>query len=383
MSWSFSYLVRFGLLAGLVAMVFAATVRAESIWVYIGTGGAPAKGIYRCELDLSTGKLSQPELAVETANPGFLAIHPNKKFLYATGVMTKDGKNVGALSAFAIDPKTGNLTLLNQQSSGGAGPCHVVVDKEGKNVLGANYGGGSACIIPIGADGKLGDGSSVVQHKGSSVNKQRQEGPHAHSVNLDPAGKYAFVADLGLDKVMIYKLDPAKGTLTANDPPAFDTAPGAGPRHFAFHPSGKWAYVINELNSTLTAMSYDADKGVLKEVNTLTTLPKETPGNSTAEVVVHPSGKFVYGSNRGHNSIAVFTVDETTGKIAAAGHQAEGINTPRNFNIDPSGQYLVVGNQGSDSIVVFKIDQKTGQLTPTGSKVEVGKPICIKFLAKP
>src|SRR5262249_18292478 len=246
---------------------------------------------------------------------------------------------------------------------------------EGKNVLGANYGSGSACIIPIGADGKLADNVMAVQHQGSSANEKRQEGPHAHSVNVDPAGKFAFVADLGIDKVMVYKLDSAKGTLSPNDPPAFNTAPGAGPRHFAFHPSGKYAYVINELNSTLTAMSYDADKGVLKEVQTLSTLPTEVKENTCAEVVVHPSGKFVYGSNRGHDSIAIFTVDEKTGKLTAAGHQGEGVKTPRNFNIDPSGTFMVVGNQGSNSVVVFRIDTKSGALAPTGTKVDVPAPI--------
>jgi 6-phosphogluconolactonase len=382
MTATFSSTARLALVAGLAALFFASTAQAESLWVYIGTYGGgtpPSKGIYRCELDLATGKLSPPELAAEAANPSFLAIHPNKKFLYAVG----EGGDKGGLKGFTIDAKTGNLTPINSASSGGAGPCHLIVDKEGKNVLAANYGSGSCCCVAIGPDGKLADNTFSVQHKGSSVDKQRQEGPHAHSVNLSPDGKFAFVADLGLDKVLVYKLDPAKCTLTPNDPPAFITAPGAGPRHFAFHPSGKFAYVINEMNSTLTAMSYDADKGVLKEINTLSTLPKETPGNITAEVVVHPSGKFVYGSNRGHNSIAVFTVDEKTGKLTAAGHQTEGIKIPRNFNVDPTGKFLLVANQDGDSVILFKIDEKTGALTPTGEKVQVGKPVCIKFLAKP
>jgi 6-phosphogluconolactonase len=222
-----------------------------------------------------------------------------------------------------------------------------------------------------------------VQHTGTSVNKDRQEGPHAHSINLDAANRFAVVADLGLDKVLVYKYDPAKGTLTANDPPAFLDAPGSGPRHFAFHPNGHNAYVINELASTLTALSYDPEKGVLKELQTLSTLPKEVKGNSTAEVQVHPSGKFVYGSNRGHNSIAVFGVDPKTGGLKAVGHQTENIKTPRNFGIDPTGAFLVVANQDSNSLVVFRIDQTTGELAPVGGPVEVGKPVCVKMIPMP
>jgi 6-phosphogluconolactonase len=356
----------------IAALTFTQTVRAESVWVFLGTyTGGTSKGIYRCEFDTSTGKLTKPELVAETQDPSFLAIHPNKKFLYCVNEGSK------GISAFALDARTGTLTPLNKASSEGGAPCHLVVDKDGKNVLAANYTGGSCCVCPIGSDGKLADKTFLMQHK------EEGKTPHGHSINLDASGKLAFVADLGLDKVLVYKLDADKGTLTPHDPPAFQTARGAGPRHFAFHPSGKWAYVINETNSTLTAMSYDANKGVLKEINTLSTLPMEVKGNSTAEVVVHPSGKFVYGSNRGHNSIAVFTIDETTGKIAAAGHQGEGVKTPRNFNIDPTGQFMLVANHTGKSVIVFKIDPKTGALTPTGEKVELDQPVCVKFLAKP
>jgi 6-phosphogluconolactonase len=222
-----------------------------------------------------------------------------------------------------------------------------------------------------------------VQHKGSGENPKRQEGPHAHSINLDAADKFAFVADLGLDKVMIYRFDGAKGTITANDPAFVEMAAGAGPRHFAFHPNGKMAYVINEMGSTVTAMSYDADKGELKKIQTISTLPKDFKGDtSTAEVVVHPSGKWVYGSNRGHDSIAIFKVDEKTGELTAAGHQGKGIKTPRNFVIDPTGKFLLVGNQGANTIVVFRIDEKSGALEPTDISVDVGEPVCLRFLVR-
>jgi 6-phosphogluconolactonase len=351
-------------------------------WAYIGTyTGEKSKGIYRFEFDAATGKLTGQELVAETPNPTFLAIHPNKRFLYAVNEIDKfKEKKSGALSAFAINAKTGGLTLLNQQPTVGDGPCHLVLDKDGKNVLAANYGGGSTCVVPIGADGKLGEGTDFVQHKGSSVNKQRQEAPHAHCVDLDSANRFAFVCDLGLDKVLIFKFDPSKGKLTPNDPPSESLKGGAGPRHIAFHPNGKFAFVNNELDSTVTAMSYDAAHGTLKSLQTLSTLPKEFPGNSTAEAEVHPSGKFVYVSNRGHNSIAIFKVDPETGKLTAAGHQTKGIKIPRNFAIDPTGAFMIVANQDGNSLVVFRIDDKTGELTPTGTEVDVPVPVCVRFV---
>jgi len=353
--------------------------------VYFGTyTGKVSKGIYRSELDLSTGKLSPPVLAGEATSPSFMAIAPNEKFLYSVGEISDfGGKPAGAVNAFAIDAATGNLKLLNQQSSVGAGPCHVVVDREGKNVLVANYGGGSAAVLPIQADGKIGEASSFVQHKGTSVDKGRQEAPHAHSINVDAKNRFAFVADLGLDTVQVYRFDSTKGTIAPNDPAASKVAPGSGPRHFAFHPSGKFAYVINEMSLTVTAFQYDADKGQLSTLQTITTLPEgvtDRKGMSTAEVVVHPSGKFLYGSNRGHHSIAAFAIDQSTGKLTAIGHQGKGIKTPRNFNIDPTGHYLLVANQDGDSVVVFKVDQATGKLEPTGSNIEVPTPVCVKFL---
>jgi 6-phosphogluconolactonase len=383
---------------GTLAIAFSvfgvASVRAQEqkspakgrYWVYVGTYTGPnSKGIYQFELDLASGAMKPMGVAAETKSPSFLAIHPSRKYLYAVGEISDfDGKKSGAVSAFAIDAATGKLTPLNQQPSGGGGPCHVSVDPSGKVVLVANYGGGSIEAIPVQADGKLGTPTSFHQHTGSSVNPSRQKEPHAHSINVDPAGKYAFAADLGLDKILIYKLDPAKGTLTPNDVPYASVAPGSGPRHFAFHPSGKYAYVINEILCTVTAFKYDAGKGELTELQTISTLPGQVEeGFSTAEVVAHPSGKFLYGSNRGHNTIAVFSIDQATGKLTAVEHESTQGETPRNFAIDPTGTYLLAENQKSGTIVVFKIDPATGKLDATGHKVEVPSPVCVRFLPAP
>jgi len=356
-----------------------------AVWVYFGTyTGAKSKGIYVSRLDLATGKLTAPELAVTTTNPSFLAIHPSHTLLYSVGEMESfQGKKTGAVSAFSIDSTTGRLTLLNQQPSGGGGPCHLVVDKTGKYVLVANYGGGSVAALPVGADGKLGEATAFVQHSGSSANPQRQKGPHAHSINLDAANRFAFAADLGLDQVLVYKFTANKGTLIPNDPPFASVNPGAGPRHFAIHPSQQFAYVINEMQCTVTAFTYAARRGRLSELHTLSTLPDGVlvrPEFSTAEVQVHPSGKFLYGSNRGHDSIAVFAINKKNGRLTLIENQPTQGKTPRNFGIDPTGGYLLAANQNSDTVVVFRIDSKTGRLTPTGQVVEVGAPVCVKFL---
>jgi 6-phosphogluconolactonase len=353
------------------------------LWVYLGTyTQGTSKGIYLYHLDLSTGALVSAGLAAETTSPSFLAIHPGRRFLYAVGEIGDfRGKKAGAVSAFSIDPASGKLGLLNQQPSGGPGPCHVAVDRAGRNVLAANYGGGSVVCLPIGDDGRLGQAASFVQHEGHSVNPARQKGPHAHSVNLSPDGRFAFVADLGLDKIMIYGLDAASGKLAPGNPPSAGVAPGAGPRHFAFHPGGRFAYGINELNSTVTAFAYDAQRGTLGTVQTISTLPEGFSGtNYPAEVQVHPSGKYVYGSNRGHDSLAIFAVDAETGKLAPVGHQSTQGRNPRNFGIDPTGSYLLAANQDSDNVVVFRIDSRTGRLRPTGHEASISKPVCVKFL---
>ena len=361
------------------------TSAAEKVRVYVGTyTDETTRGIYLSEFDSATGQLLPAQLAAEVKNPSFVALHPNGKYLYSVSEIADfQGKPVGGVTAFKIHPATGLLTLLNQQSSAGAGPCHLVVDAAGKNVLVANYGGGSVSVLPIAPNGQLSPASSSIQHHGSSVNKQRQEAPHAHSINLDPANKFAFAADLGLDKVLIYQFNRDKGLLIVNDPPAGIVSPGSGPRHFALHSSGKFAFVNNELTSSVTSFAYDATRGGLTEIQTLSTLPEPTPGNSTAETVVHPTGKFVYVSNRGHNSLAIFECDATTGKLTAMGHQSTEGKTPRNFNIDPSGRYILAANQDSNTVVVLKIDSSTGQLTSTGNSINVGRPVCIRFAPIP
>jgi len=355
----------------------------QRLLVYIGTytNGA-SKGIYCYQLDLASGNLTPMGVTSGVRSPSFLAIHPSRKFLYAVSERGDAAQGeAGGISAFALNPANGELAPLNQQSSGGAGPCHLVVDSAGKNVLAANYGGGSVVVLPIAEDGSLREASALIQHQGSSVHPQRQAGPHAHSINLDAGNRFAFAADLGLDKVLVYRFDAAQGKLAPHDPPAAAVAPGAGPRHFAFHPSGRFAYVINEMQSTVTAFSYDADRGVLTDVQTVSTLPQGFDGrNSTAEVQVHPSGKFLYGSNRGHDSLAIFSIDPSTGRLTPVGHQPTGGKTPRNFGIDPTGGYLLAANQATDTVVVFRVDQQTGKLEPTGVKIDVPSPVCVKMV---
>jgi len=355
-----------------VAVVFSlallSTVFAESLPVYFGTytrGENSSKGIYRSVLNLETGELSEPSLAAKAVNPSFLEIHPTGRFLYAVS----EAGEAGSVSAYAIEADTGNLKLLNTQPSGGAGPCHVSIDHKGKNLLVANYGSGSASVIPIRSDGRLGNPTGFVQHTGSGV------------INVSPDNRFAFVADLGIDKIMIYKLDVGKGTIVANNPPFVKVKPGAGPRHFDFQPNGKYAYVINELGCTVTTFAYDSVSGALKEIQTITTLPKDFNGSNTcAEVCVHPGGKFVYGSNRGHDSIVVYRVDLTDGTLTYVEHETGNIKTPRNFNIDPTGKFCLVANQGGDSVIVFRVNNKSGALEPTSHKVSIAKPVCVRFL---
>ena len=352
---------------------------------YVGTYTRNgSQGIYTFTLDMKTGKPSEPQLAAELANPSFVAISPDQKFLYCVNEVSDlpgpRGQKVGGVTAFSIDAKTGELTKLNSQLSAGAGPCHVCVDATGRCVVVANYGGGSVASLPVKENGELEEAATFIQHVGSSVNPKRQEGPHAHSANIDAGNNFAIVADLGLDKLLVYQLNAEKGTLTPNDPPSVSTHPGAGPRHFNFHPNGKFAYSNNEMQSSVSAYSYDAEKGELKSLMTHTTLPEdyEKPGNSTAECLVHPSGKFLYVSNRGHNSIAIFHILDD-GTIKPAGHESTQGEIPRNFGIDPSGQYLLAANQNSGTIVVFAIDQENGLLEPTGNVIKVPTPVCVRM----
>jgi len=365
---------------GLVAQAAEPT----SLRLYIGTYTGPkSKGIYTANLDLATGQLSPAEVAVELKNPSFLAVHPqDPSLLYAVSEVDDAlGKPSGGVAALKRDPATNRLTLLNAELSGGAGPCHLNVDATGRHVLVANYGGGSVASLPITADGKLGPATSVIVHQGSSVNPQRQKEPHAHSINLDPTNRFAFAADLGLDQVLVYSFDATKGTLAAHTPPFTKVTPGAGPRHFAFRPDGRFAYVINELGNTVTVFEYSAEKGTLAVIQDISTLPAgHAEPSYTAEVVVHPSGKFVYGSNRGHDSIAVFTVDPATGRLTARGQEPTRGKAPRNFVVDPTGRWLLAENQGSDTIHVFAIDPQTGLLKETGRPLSVPTPVCVRFV---
>jgi len=358
----------------------------NALLVYIGTYTAPksaSKGIYLYEMDAASGRLSERGLAGESDNPSFLAFHPGRRFLYAVNEVGEfAGAKTGAVSAFAVDPASGKLSLLNQQPSGGAGPCFVTVDATGRYALVANYVGGSFAVLPIGPDGRLRAPSSIIQHKAPDGEPRKK--PHGHSIHLDAGQKVAFAVDLGLDKVCLYGFRAADGALLPHDPAFASMAAGAGPRHFVWHPSGRLAYVINELSSTMTAFSYDSDRGFLEELQTLPTVPAGFAGqNSCAEVQVHPSGRFLYGSNRGHDSIAVFAIDGQTGRLKPLGHESTRGKTPRNFAIDPTGAYLLVANQDSDTVVVFDIAVQTGLLKYAGVTIEVPAPACVRFLAAP
>ncbi|MGE0609417.1 MAG: lactonase family protein, partial [Pirellulales bacterium] len=333
------------LLAATLCMFAMASASAQDKYrVYLGTyTGEHSKGIYQCELNLKDGSLSPATLAGETSDPSFLAFHPNKKFLYAVN------EGQAAISAFAIDEATGKLTLLNSRPSQGDAPCHLVVDAAGKNVLAANYTGGSCLSIPLTADGKLSDKSSFQQHQGPRKN--------GHSIHLDKANRFALCCDLGLDQVIIYSFDAAQGKLAPHG--VFNTPSGAGPRHFAWHPDGKSAYINGESDLTIIACDYDADQGTLTQKQVLSTLPKDVArnGGSTAETVVHPTGKFVYVSNRDpYNSIAIFSIDPQTKALKAVGHQGLGVKTPRNFAIDPTGKYMLVANQSGTNVIGFRCD---------------------------
>ncbi len=354
------------------------------LFVFIGTyTEAKSKGIYVCRFS-PDGKITQPTVAAETRNPSFLAVHPNQRFLYAVNEISNfEEVKAGAVSAFSIAPD-GKLTFLNQISSGGADPCHLTVDRSGKSVLVANYSGGNAEVVRIEENGRLGRRTDFVQHKGSGSVLPRQQTPLAHCVALDMGNKFAAIADLGLDKVLVYKFDPDLGTLTPNNPPSVSLAPGSGPRHFVFGADGRHAYLINEMNSTLTTFSYNSSEGTLKELQTLSTLPAEfREDTSTAELVMHPSGKFIYGSNRGHNSIVVFKVDPKTGMLTWVQTESTQGKIPRGFGIDPSGRFLLAANQNSDNIVVFRIDLATGRLHSTGQTINVPSPVDIKFVKIP
>ncbi|MDA7908552.1 lactonase family protein [Akkermansiaceae bacterium] len=367
-------------------LVLTVPVAAETL-VYFGTyTGGGSKGIYRSILDETTGELSDPVLAAELENPSFLVVSPDQKYLFAVSENGKfKGEEGGGVSSFAIG-EDGGLTLISQVNSGGGAPCHISTDPQGKCLLVANYMGGSISSYQIFADGKLVSPAAggFIQHEGQGAQLPRQASPHAHSVNVDPIGKRAYVADLGLDKVLIYKLEAAAGTIVPNDPPFLKLPDATGPRHFSFHPSGKWAYTNLEMSLQVAALSHDAKTGALAVLEIESTVPEgtERKGNSTAECLVHPTGKWVYVSNRGHNSIAAFAIDQKTGKLDFIERESTQGKTPRNFGIDPSGKFLIAGNQGSGNVVVLKINQDTGSLDPSGHEIEVPAAVCIRFLKR-
>jgi 6-phosphogluconolactonase len=371
-------------LAGATGATRAQTSAAtDDTLVYVGTyTRAGSEGIYAFRFDEERGTLSPIGLAARTSNPSFLAVHPNGRWVYAVNEdEVYQGADSGSVSAFAIDRASGRLTPLNQRSSRGGAPCHISIDRTGRYALVANYGAGSVAALPIGSDGRLGEATSVVQHTGSGTNPDRQGGPHAHAIVVDDGNRFVLAADLGIDKVLVYRFDAERGTLSANDPPGAALTPGSGPRHIVFAPSGRWLYAINELTSTITAFGWDRDRGVLTSGPTVSTVPSAFTGaNTTAELAAHPSGRFVYGSNRGHDSIAVFSADPGTGALSAVGHVPTGGRTPRNFALDPQGRWLVAANQDSSSLVVYRVDEKTGALDRIGDPAVVTLPVCVLFV---
>ncbi|MDQ3062107.1 MAG: lactonase family protein [Acidobacteriota bacterium] len=359
----------------------------KEMLVYIGTytsGKSKSEGIYIYKLNLASGALESYKTVKNVVEPSFLAIDKSKKYLYAVNETVEyEGKQSGAVSAFAINQKTGDLEFLNKQPSLGGAPCHVSVSDNGKFVLVANYVGGNVAVFPVGKDGKLGASIDLEQHSGSGANKERQEAAHAHSIMLDENNRFVFANDLGIDKVMIYEFDKQSGKLKPNSAqPFYQTKAGAGPRHFKFHPNEKFAFVINELDMTISSLAYNAKQGMLKEIQIVPTLPADFSGaNTCADIHVAPNGKFLYGSNRGHDSIVSYRIDEKTGKLEYVEHTSTGGKTPRNFAIDPDGQFLLAANQNSDSIVVFRIDEKSGKLEPTGNTAQVPSPVCLKLIS--
>jgi len=343
--------------------------------IYIGTyTRSTSKGIYALRLDSTTGKLSTPEVVATTANPTFIALSRDKSHLYAVS----EGATMA--TPFAVNLDTGKLVPDESRDSGGKAPCHLMADSTERCLVVAHYHNGVVASLPINKDGSLGPVKSVHQHTGSSVNPDRQEAPHVHSANISPDDRFVIVCDLGLDKIFTYALDAATATLTPAETPFVATEPGAGPRHSAFSTDGQHVFVINELNSTLTSYAYDAATGALTEVDSQPTLPADFTGDSsTAEVRVHPNGKFVYGSNRGHDSIAVFAFDTASGKLTPIDHTSTGGRNPRNFDLSPDGKWLVAANQQSNALNVFGVDTETGKLTPTDQTASVPLPVCVVF----
>jgi 6-phosphogluconolactonase len=352
----------------------------HEFFVYAGTyTGQKSKGIYAYRFDASSGVLKPLGLAIETSNPSFLAAHPNNHFLYAVGE-----NNPGTISAFEVDAATGKLKLINTVSSRGDSPCHLALDKTGRWLFVANYGNGSIASFAVRSDGSLGEAHAVVQHSGSSVNPRRQAGPHAHAVNISSDNRFLAVADLGLDQIVVYRFDAKTGALTSNNPPFTSIEPGSGPRHLVFSTDAKFAWVLNEMKNTVTSLSYDGSNGVFKSIGTAFSVPQNyaEPTNA-AEIAIHPNHQFLYTSNRGHNSIAIFDVDAQTGLIRLRKWISTRGSTPRNFVIDPSAAFLLAANQDSDSLAIYRIDSRTGDLVPHGELVDAPVPVSLAFVGAP
>jgi 6-phosphogluconolactonase len=356
--------------------------RAGEYFVYFGTYTAgTSKGIYASRFEPDSAKLTALGPMAEAPNPSFLALSPNGRYLYAVNWKGSETVKGDTVSAYAVDGRTGRLTFLNKVDSGGEMPTHLTVDRTGRMLLAVNYGSGSVSAFAIAQDGRLGARTSFDQHQGSSVVKGRQEGPHAHAVLLSGDNRFAFVADLGLDQVFSYRLDPSKARFVPNDPPFTKVAAGRGPRHLAFRLDYRFLYANNEINSTVTTFAYDPAAGGLNEVQTVSTLPAGFSGtNSTAEIQTDAAGRFLYVSNRGHDSIAVFAIDPPTGRLTAVEHVSTQGRTPRNFSLDPTGRYLFAANENSGTVVLFRVEANSGRLSPAGRVLEVPSPSCIIFL---
>lgn len=368
-----------GLLGAIASRTHAWSNQPRVLYVGTYTSGK-SEGIYGYHFNPESGKLTR-FTSISSINPSFLAIDRTKRYLYAVNEMGQyAGKPGGGVSAYKIERGTGNLYLLNEQATQGADPCHLSIDNKKSLLFVANYTGGSVSVMQLRSDGTLGLVMDIEQHKGSGP-KEQQKGPHAHCIILDRFERHALAADLGIDKVMIYRFDRATGKLTAAQQPFAELQAGAGPRHLTLHPTGRFLYVINELDSTMTAFRYNEVNGTLAHIDTVSTLPSDFSGVSyCADVHVSPSGKFLYGSNRGHNSIVVYEIDPLSGKLKLVQHVSTQGNWPRNFTIDPSGRFLLVANQRSDNVVTFSIDPRTGRLAPADYIEEIPSPVCLKFL---
>jgi 6-phosphogluconolactonase len=355
----------------------------KEMLAYITAFAAGEEGaLHAYRLDVPSGRLEFLHKTTEVKNPFFLALSPDYRFLYSIHEPGQYGGGPGGeVAAFALDRPTGKLTFLNRSATGGPASCYLDVDATGRCVLSASYSGGSVAVLPVQADGSLGQATCLVRHEGSSVNPQRQKKPYAHCIVADPTGRFAFAADLGTDKIMIYRLDSAAGKLVPNEQPFVRTPPGGGPRHFTFHPSQRYAYGINEMGNSVTVFRYDKRRGTLFELQTLSTLPTDWQGTShCADVKVTPSGKFLYGTNRGHDSIAIYAVDKATGLLSLVGIEPSRGKNPQNLAITPDGSLLLVANMGGDNAVVFRIHRRTGKLTETGQEVRLPKPSCIMLV---